>query len=894
MRTRTCLMASLTILSALATCASAQKPTLKPEDYKQWESLVAPLISDDGHWLAYGIGLVDGDGRLVIKNADSAQSAVIVNGVGAKFSDNSEWIAYIIAPTKAAVDAFKALPPSPTSKPPTAKMGLRSLVNGNERVMDNVNSFGFVKGSGDLWFTRPGPNGLSELVVLNLLSGEPLAMANVRSVFMNKSESLMVFTVDASDTAHALQLLDLKTRVIRSLSWGRDNIKNVAFAEKGTALAFLTMIDDPKKEGETAMVRVIPDPRSPNIGARFVDVAKREALKGQRVTDFGGLAISDDGTLVNFETQLWKDKTKPEGKPEDKPNVDVWNTRDIRTIPEQKVNAEGERRRGQNWIWHLSDDSLQAVGTKDQQVSLLKDFKHALVVDPKPYDIAATNGWNYADVWLVDTITGSKIRIFEKTHWPVVPSRDGGYLAHFERKNWWIYDVKAEKLSNATGMIKASFEDLQDDHTQPEKPPVSFPTWLKNDEGFVITDKFDAYLIRPDAPGATQLTNGKKDHQIYRLVNVDPKNETGISAREKLFFTFMVEDTRATGFYSTDSAGKGRILFTQDAIVSALTKSKNTDRVFFVMQSFTQSPNLFLTNLEFSAAKGESKTNPQQDKYAWGKTQLLHYKSRWGVPLQGILIYPADYKPTQKYPMVTYIYERLSPGLNQYSTPVEWSPYNAQILSQNGYFVFLPDIAYKGRNPGLSAVDCLEPAVAAALALNLGIDPAKIGLIGHSWGGYQTAFVTTVSKVFAVGVAGAPLTELTSMYNTHYWNAGISNQVLLETGQGRLEVPFWEDPKIYIENSAVWQSKKRTTPILIEVGDKDGAVDYHQGIALYNTLRRMGKDCVLLVYANENHGLSVRADQLDYSRRLRHFLDVYLKGAKPETWISEGIPFVKK
>jgi dipeptidyl aminopeptidase/acylaminoacyl peptidase len=243
---------------------------------------------------------------------------------------------------------------------------------------------------------------------------------------------------------------------------------------------------------------------------------------------------------------------------------------------------------------------------------------------------------------------------------------------------------------------------------------------------------------------------------------------------------------------------------------------------------------------------------------------------------------------------VKYIYEKLSDNLHAYMMPIDWSAYNPQILSQNGYFVYMPDITYKPRNPGLSAVDCLEPAIDAVLALHVGVDSTKIGLMGHSWGAYETAFVTTVSKYFAVGVAGAPLTELTSMYNSYYWNAGITDQQIFETSQGRMEVPFWEDPKVYFDNSAVWQSKKRTAPILITFGDQDGAVDWHQGQYLYNTLRRMGKNAVMLVYAGENHGLVKRANQLDYAHKVRHFLDVYLKNAKPEPWVTDDIPLLKQ
>jgi len=352
--------------------------------------------------------------------------------------------------------------------------------------------------------------------------------------------------------------------------------------------------------------------------------------------------------------------------------------------------------------------------------------------------------------------------------------------------------------------------------------------------------------------------------------------------------------TKASGYASGSATGDTKSLVMLDARLTELEKSKNTDRVIFKMGTFEKPHDLFLTNLKFDAIKPESRINPQQKDFAWGKTELVNFRSRFGKDLQGTLIYPADYRPGQRYPMVTYIYERLSDGLHNYVNPVEWSSYNTQALSQNGYFVFMPDLTYVPRNPGKSAVDCLEPAIDAVLAKKVGVDESRIGLMGHSWGGYQTAFVTTVSKKFKVGVAGAPLTELTSMYNSFYWNSGTSDQELMETGQGRMQVPFWEDPKAYMENSPVWQSQKRTAPILMAAGDADGAVDWHQPLYLYQTLRRMGKDAVLLVYAGENHNFTRRPNQLDYSRRLRHFLDVHLKGAKPEAWVTSGVPFLKK
>jgi hypothetical protein len=80
--------------------------------------------------------------------------------------------------------------------------------------------------------------------------------------------------------------------------------------------------------------------------------------------------------------------------------------------------------------------------------------------------------------------------------------------------------------------------------------------------------------------------------------------------------------------------------------------------------------------------------------------------------------------------------------------------------------------------------------------------------------------------------------------------------------------------------------------MLVEVGPADGAVDWTQGQFLYATLRRMGKNMVMIVYPEENHGLAVEANMKDCARRYQHFFDVYLKGRKAEDWVTRGVPYI--
>ncbi len=174
------------------------------------------------------------------------------------------------------------------------------------------------------------------------------------------------------------------------------------------------------------------------------------------------------------------------------------------------------------------------------------------------------------------------------------------------------------------------------------------------------------------------------------------------------------------------------------------------------------------------------------------------------------------------------------------------------------------------------------------------IDPSRLGLIGHSWGGYETSFVSTRSDLFAAAVAGAPLNNFFSMYGSIFWNTGIPETEHFEVGQERMEVPFWEDVDAFIRNSPIFGIQNLKTPLLMAFGDKDGSVDWHQGIEMYNAARRAGKQFVLLVYPGENHHVLRKPNQIDYHRRILEWFDHYLRGAEAPKWITEGVPYLEQ
>jgi dipeptidyl aminopeptidase/acylaminoacyl peptidase len=77
-------------------------------------------------------------------------------------------------------------------------------------------------------------------------------------------------------------------------------------------------------------------------------------------------------------------------------------------------------------------------------------------------------------------------------------------------------------------------------------------------------------------------------------------------------------------------------------------------------------------------------------------------------------------------------------------------------------------------------------------------------------------------------------------------------------------------------------------------GIEDGAVDWNQGLELYATARRLGKEAILLSYPGEPHHLGVEANQKDFQVRMKQFFDHHLMGAPAPDWMVEGVPFLEK
>ena len=402
------------------------------------------------------------------------------------------------------------------------------------------------------------------------------------------------------------------------------------------------------------------------------------------------------------------------------------------------------------------------------------------------------------------------------------------------------------------------------------------------------------YAIGLNENKSVNLTQGlgSSEDIRFRMVQLDPEAE-GYNLSQNQILSAYGEWTKKSGYYSVKLGKKPKALIYEDKSIGRLRKAKGADKVVFTQQTFVDFPDYYVSDLKFKNPKRMTEANPQQADYAWGKRVLVDYTDERGHKLQATLALPAGYVAGKKYPMLVYFYEKMSQRHHVYSYPGYDDRPHMSTYASNGYLVLMPDIIYDEGKPGSSALDDVTSAVKEVIKQGYA-DPERIGIQGHSWGGYESSFIVTQTDMFACVVTGAPLTNLISMYNVAYKRTGNLNGPLLEWSQGRMGVSPWDNMELYRSQSPIHQAENISTPFMILHGTADGAVDWLQGLEFYTTARRLGKEVILLSYPGEPHHLRKKDNQKDFQIRMKQYFDHYLMGTPAPLWMKEGIPHLDK
>ena len=798
----------------------------------------------------------------------------------------------------------------------------------NERATTTLNT----PGGGRATFNTEGsqsnrPRG-TDLIVRELASGAELNVGNVSEFAFTRDGKLLASTIDATDkVGNGVQLRNMMTGTVTALDTDTASYERLSWTEKGDGLTVLKGREDRAYTDKWYSVVGFTGFAGGEPKKTLFDPSKEKSFPPGFTVSGNRAAIWNDSmdALVfgiheprrrttpargqqrdaDADEDPDEEDTRSPGRGnatseenEDKVDLVLWHWKDARLQSQQLVQETNDRNFSYLSMYHvgtqkfirLADDELRTVNLAPKQ-------KYAIGFDDREYELMGNlDGRRFRDVYVVNPSTGDRKLVLKRARWVYGPSPDGESFLYYEDGNYFVHNMASGTAKNITAGVPASFVDTEDDHNI-VKPPTAQFGWIKGSKAVLLHDNWDVWQVPVAGGAAVNLTvNGRKDQirylQRYALEPADARDD-GIDLSQPQYFRVYGEWTKKGGIARIDGGKPGATnVLWGDASYARLLKAEKADVLFYTKETALEPADFYATDSRFGEPKRVTDTRPQVAQFHWTPgVQLVNYTCDKGDKLQAALYLPANYEKGKSYPTMVNFYERMSQGANTFTNPTA-NGFNRSVYTSHGYAVLVPDIVYKVNDPGMSAVWCMVPAVKAAIATGI-VDAKKIGITGHSWGGYQTSFLVTQTDIFAAAVAGAPLTNMISMYSLIYKNTGGSNGAIFESSQGRFKGGYWDNWDAYYRNSPVFFAKNVKTPLMILHNDRDGAVDFTQGVEYFNTLRRMGKPVIMLEYTGENHSLARRPNQRDYTARMKEYFDHYLKGAPAPKWMTDGVPRLK-
>ena len=574
-------------------------------------------------------------------------------------------------------------------------------------------------------------------------------------------------------------------------------------------------------------------------------------------------------------------------------DVEVWTSEDPLLYTEKNNSLERDRKFTYLAVYRTGADRFYQLASTEYPESSRPDEgrgAHVLLYNDTPYSKQTMweGGPAARDVVVVNLETGKRTPVIEGEPGYFDWSPEGKFVTWYNPRDsvYRSYDLAAGQLHTLTNSTLGTFYDERND--QPNDPyPYGSAGWTDNDQAVLLYDRYDIWRFDPTKDGSGErLTKGRETGVEYRYYDLDRERR---AVDDELLLVTQADSNYYGGYALLDVRGALRQITSGPYVYRNFTKARSTDAYLYSRESYSEAPELRLTETLDAPAEPFTDANPQQADFSWGTAEEYNWIDHEGRPLRGLLIKPADFDPAKQYPMLVNFYERSSEGLFRFRAPVPGrSSINYPHYASRGYVIFNPDVVYREGYPGESAYNCVMSGVSSLLQEGF-IDKDRIGLQGHSWGGYQAAYLATKTDLFAAIESGAPVVNMFSAYGGIRWGSGLSRQFQYERTQSRIGGTPWDYPLRYIENSPIFTTDKINTPVLILHNDEDGAVPWYQGIEWFTALRRLGKPAWFLNYRGEPHWPVKPPNRADFQTRMAQFFDHYLLDAPMPLWMQKGV-----
>ncbi len=901
----------IALLLLISTTAFGQKKVLDHPDFDIWNTIQSPRISRSGDFIIYSLEKGETDNHLKIKDAQGDLIFEHPRSENGRFSYDSDFAFFTIKIGNQEEMDLKRKKVSKT-KMPKDTLGIYDLNRKSALKIPHVKGYKIPqKWSGYIAYQLEeiksdkkgkkakkvsAKNGY-HIILRNLNTGNQDTIKYVKNYLFAEEGKILAYVTSGEDsiTEAGIFIRNVESGQTTSVFNSEDGkFMKLALSKSGEKLGFIADLDTTK-----ALIR----PHELYTWNSSMTEAKKVADSsttpdGYLVSKNGNISFSEDESKMYFglatppilqDTSLLKEEIV---------NVEVWTYDEPRLYTVQELQVGNDKSRSYSAVVHLDQNNqmvqLASMDYPNSSLGNEGNSANVLVSTSKPYDLerqwTGATRRNYA---IVNSTNGSSKQILEGIRGNVRLSPAGKYAFGYDAIDsaWFAYNIEA---GTKTVLTKGQvfYNELNDSPNHPGS--YGSMGWTENDEALLLYDRYDIWEFNPDNGQGQRITKGRENKIAYRYIRLD-NEERFIDNKGRWLLSTFNDDNKHSGYYQLNRRNnRGQQLLVGPYRFGRPIKAQDDDHLMFTRESFTEFPNIHYTDMQFRGDVQISDANPQQSEYNWGTAELVEWTSLDGMELTGMLYKPEDFDPNKKYPMIVNFYEKSSNGIYGHRAPSPGrSTINYSFYTSRGYIIFNPDVYYRIGYPGESAYNCVIPGITSLIEKGF-VDKDNIGVQGHSWGGYQIAYLVTKTNIFKAAEAGAPVPNMISAYGGIRWWTGLSRQFQYEHTQSRIGGTPWEYPARYVENSPIFNIDKIHTPLLIMHNDADGHVPWYQGIEFFVSLRRLGKPSWFLNYNGEPHWPLKRQNRKDFNVRMAQFFDYYLKGAPKPVWMVRGVPAVEK
>ncbi len=909
-----------------------QKRSLTFDDIVKWNRITEKMISNNGKFVIYKNEPWKGDPVLKITSSEGIEQASIVGGTNVLITKASDFAIFTIEPE---VDVVRKLKLKKTKKDdlPNNSLGIFNLNTNELEKIENIKSHKVPNKWGS-WIayqvedTKLNPTPKDEkadepkekkdkaeskkngytLNIKNLTNGQITSFPFVIDYYFAEEGHLLAFvsTGDDKDFEPGVYIFNTDDNSNKAIFTGKGEYEQLAIKKDAKSIAFLANLSTDKKAPKKYSLYLW---NGEGIAKEVVNNSYEAIPEAWEISSNGRLTFAEKTNRVFFGTAPIRPEEDTTVLEEEIPVLDIWLW-DEPVLHTQQINTKSrDLRKTYLAVYHADQHKMvQLENEKLSRLSLINDGDNDQVMAYSNVPYAVQTMWegspSHNDFYLIDIKTGDAKMIKKDVRANPSVSPAGKYLYWYNAMDtsWNTYNLTSGIEYKLTSPTLVQCANELNDIPNPPRDYGS-PGWLKDDKAILVYDRFDIWQLDPDngAKPINLTINGREISTTYRLVELDKPmrrggSDEGIDVKKPAFLTGHNEITREDFYYSTSfkKAAKPKLIIGGKYALGRPIKAEDADLIVYTKEDFNTYPNLLSTNSSFKNSIQISDAAPQQKDFYWGDVELVNWTSLDGRKLQGTFHMPEGFDPNKKYPLIVNFYEKNSQGLYNYRMPeAHRSTIDYHYYTSNGYIIFNPDIYYKTGYPGEDAFNCVMPGITALIEKGF-VEENHIAAQGHSWGGYQVAYLATRTNMFAAIESGAPVVNMFSAYGGIRWGSGMNRSFQYEHTQSRIGKSIWESPLRYIENSPLFTMDKVQTPILIMHNDNDGAVPWYQGIEYFIALRRLEKPAWLLNYNEADHWpLKVR-DKYDFQIRMAQFFDHFLKGEPMPVWMKEGVPAINK